>query len=267
MIATGSSDPRRARSATRDELRRRLCHAPAAWLTQALDNPRIGPREVLLLLRNRSAPAQLLERIAADRGWTAYHEVRRGLALHSRTPLVVARSLLPHLYWKDWVDVAADPAANPVVRRQAERMLLARLDDLGLGERIALARRATRGLLRAFLDETHVRVVDALLGNPRLIELDVVTLACKAAASREVLLRLAEHPVWGRRRAVRLELLKRSELPVRTALGLARRLVRRDLQALVEDDRVPLIVRVDIERRLQPASGGRVATDDAGTWS
>jgi hypothetical protein len=261
-----SSESSDARNASREELQQRLGHAPAAWLSRALENPHLGPREMLLLLRNHAATADLLGRIAADREWTAYHEVRRGLTLHARTPLSSARNLLPHLYWKDWVDVAADPAANPVVRRQAERMLLARLDDLSLGERIALARRATRGLVRA-LNETHARVVDALLGNPRLIELDVVTLVGSASAGREVLLRVAEHPVWGRRRAVRLELLKRSELPLQTALGTARQLVRRDLRALIRDDRVPLLVRVDIERRLRRASGGRGATNGAGTWS
>ena len=267
MEPSGTRPDPPARSATREQLRRRLGHAPAAWLADVLENPALGPAAVVLLLRNREATTELLERIAADRSWTAYHELRRGLAMHARTPLVTARNLLPHLYWKDWVDIAADPAANPVVRRQAERMLLARLGDLGLGERIALARRATRGLVRAFLDESHVRVVDSLLGNPRLVELDVVTLAGRPSADREVLVRVAEHPVWGRRRAVRLVLLRRAELPIQTALRVARGLVRRDLQALVEDDRVPLIVRVDIERRLRRASGGKGAANDAGTWS
>ena len=259
--------PGNARAASREELRRRLSRAPAAWLAAALDNPSLGPSELMLLLRNSSAPADLLERIAADRDWSSHHELRRGLARHPRTPLVTARNLLPHLYWKDWIEIAADPAANPVVRRQAERMLLARLDDLSLGERIALARRATRSLVRALLKQTELRVIDALLGNPRLIELDVVALAAGASAPVEVLVRLAGHPVWGRRRSIRLELLRRPELPIPTALRLARRLDRRDLQALVEDDKVALIVRVDIERRLRRASGGQGATDDAGTWS
>ena len=187
----------------------------------------------------------------------ALSELRRRL---SSAPAAVSRSLLSQLYWKDWIDIAAEPTANPVVRRQAERMLLARLRDFSLGERIALARRATRGLIPGFLEETDPRAIAALLDNPRLVELDVVRLAGNPAIGSEALEHIAGHPDWGARRAPRLELLRRDELPIQTALRLACRLDRRDLRVLVEDDRVPLVVRVGIERRLDETSG-------AGEWS
>lgn len=245
---SGLGGARRARKA---ELRRRLSSAPEAWLRGVLDNPEVGPAELILLLRNHAAPIELLERIGAHPGWMAHHEVCRALARHARTPLALARNLLPLLYWKDWIDLAAQPSANPVVRRQAERMLLARLDDLSLGQRIALARRATRGLIHGFLKETDPRALEALLDNPRLVELDAVRLAENPVAGAYALDRIAEHPVWGRRRAVCLQLLRRAELAIQTSLRLAHRLEPRDLQVLVEDDRVPLVVRVGIERRLR----------------
>jgi len=259
-----------ARTASRDELRRRLNSAPAGWVRDALDNPAMGPSELLLLLRNPAAPADVLERIGADRGSTGHHELRRGLTRHAHAPLTLSRNLLPHLYWKDWSDIAADPAANPVVRRQAESLLRGRLGELGVGERVTLARRVTRGLIGTFLGDTEPRVLGALLGNPRLIELDAVRLASAASASADVLQRLAEHPVWGRRREVRLELLRRPELAVQTALRLARQIDRRDLRALVRDARVPLIVRVGIERRLGKNPDERSPQDKptgAGGWS
>ncbi len=251
-----------ARTASKDELRRRLSSAPAAWLSEAVDNPELGPSEMMLLLRNPSTPAAALERIGADRTWMGHHELRRGLVRHAHTPPATARNLLGHLYWRDWCEIAAHPAANPMVRRQAEKLLLSNLSELGAGERINLARRATRGLIPAFLTDRDPRVIEALLGNARLVEMDLLRLVNDPASNDEALRRVAEHPVWGRRRDLRLALLKRSELPVQTALRLTRTMDKRDLRALVEDDKVPLIVRVGIERRLRhaPSTG-------AGDWS
>ena len=259
-----------ARTASKSELRRRLSSAPAAWLSQALENPELGPTELMLVLRNPAAPATVLERIGANRAWMGHHELRRGVARHAHAPLAVARNLLPYLYWKDWCEIAAHPAANPVIRRQAETMLLARIGELGCGERIMLARRATRGLIPAFLSDADPRVIQALLGNPRLVEIDLVRVANDTANGAEVLRRVAEHPVWGQRRDLRLALLRRPELAVQAALHLARKMDRRDLQMLVEDDKVPLIVRVGIERRLREDPGVRSPRNKptgAGEWS
>jgi len=259
-----------ARTASRDELRRRLSSAPAAWLNDALENPELGPSELMLLLRNPATPAAALERIGANRTWMGHHELRRGLARHAHAPPAVARNLLGHLYWKDWCEIAAHPAANPMIRRQAERLLLACMIELGAGERINLARRATRGLIPAFLTDPDPRVIEALLGNPRLVEMDLLRLANDAANGSEALRRVAEHPVWGQRRDLRLALLRRSELAVQTALRLARKMDPRDLRMLVEDDKVPQIVRVGIERRLREEAGGQSPRDrptGAGEWS
>jgi hypothetical protein len=259
-----------ARTATKHELRRRLSSAPAAWLMQALENPELGPAELLLVLRNPGASAAVLEQVGANRNWMGHHELRRGLVRHANTPPALARNLLSHLFWKDWCDIATHPPANPMIRRQAERMLLVSVGELAMGERIMLARRATRGLIPAFLTDPEPRVVQALLGNPRLLEVDLVRLANDASNGAEVLRCVAEHTVWGQRRDLRLALLRRPELAVQTALRLARQMDRRDLRMLVEDDKVPQIVRVGIERRLRDESGGRSPRDrptGAGEWS
>jgi hypothetical protein len=270
MSSANDSKVPHARTVSKDELRRRLSSAPAAWLSQALENPELGPTELLFVLRNPAAPAAVLERIGANRSWMGHHELRFGLARHAHTPLAVARNLLAHLYWKDWCEIAAHPAANPVIRRQAERLLLARIGELAAGERINLARRATRGLIPSILTDPDPRVIQALLGNPRLVEVDLIRLANDASNGAEVLRRVAEHPVWGQRRDLRLALLRRPELAVQTALRLARKMARRDLRMLVEDDKVPLIVRVGIERRLREEPGGRSPRGKptgAGKWS
>jgi hypothetical protein len=265
-----TSDHPPARTASKAELRRRLSSAPAPWLAEALDNPELGPDELMLLLRNPATPVVALERIGANRAWMGHHEIRRGLARHAHAPGALASNVLSSLFWKDWCEIAAHPGANPVIRRQAEQRLLNCIGDLALGERTNLARRATRGLIPAFLSDPEPRVIRALLGNPRLVEVDLVRLANDVSTNPESLRCVAEHAVWGRRRDLRLALLRRSELPTQVALRLTQKMDRRDLQRLVEDDKVPQIVRVGIERRLREASGGpspRGRTSGAGEWS
>jgi hypothetical protein len=106
-------------------------------------------------------------------------------------------------------------------------------------------------MIPGFLAQTHPRVVGALLDNARLAEPDVVRLVGKLGDDPEALDLIASHTGWGARRAVRLELIVQAGLPLQTALRLARQLDPRDLRVLVEDDRVPLVVRVWIERRLE----------------
>jgi hypothetical protein len=182
------------------------------------------------------------------------YEAKKALARHPRTPLTLARSLLPQFYWKDLADVAEDPRMPPSVRRQAEEILSHRLDEMTQGERISLARRASRGVISALRDSADARVLQALLGNVRLLEHDAVRIASSACAPREALSGLADHPAWGERYAVRLSLIRNPRTPVAAALRLIGRLPRQDLLRLARDGQVPKIVRVGADRRLDSAA-------------
>jgi len=242
--------PEGGRRASAFELKRLLPSAPPSFLQGALENPEITPDEIALLLRNRAATPQLLGRIARDRQWTRSYDVKRGLVRHPRTPLPIVGTLIHHLFWRDLAEAAADPALHPTVRRKSEDLLRLRLMELSLGERISLARVASRGLIGALRESAEARVLTALLGNPRLIEADAVLLARSGAAPPAVLGRLAEHPAWGVRRSVLMALAANPRTPVAAALRLLGRLSRRDLTRLAKDPKVPKIVRVGAERRL-----------------
>lgn len=132
---------------------------------------------MLILLGNRAATPTLLVRVGRDPRWTRCYEVKKGLVRHARTPPTMARSFLPHLYWRDLADIAEDARIQPSVRHQAEEVLRSRLDELTQGERVTLARRATRGVIAALRDSSEPLVLEALLGNGRLVEQDAVVMA------------------------------------------------------------------------------------------
>ncbi len=239
------------RKASAFELQRLLREAPLPFLQGALDNPELSPDEVVLLLRNRAATPQLLVRVGRDRRWTRSYDIKRGLVRHPRTPLPIVGTLIHHLYWRDLAETASDLTLHPTVRRKSEEILRIRLMELALGERISLARIASRGLIGALRQTGEERVLLALLGNSRLVETDAVQMAKGTGVPARVLARLAEHPSWGSRHAVLMALATNPRTPVAVALRVVRRLPRRDLRRLARDPKAPKIVRVGAERRLR----------------
>ena len=157
------------RLAPREQLRRHLTTAPPAFLRGAYRNSAVGVGELLLLLRNREVPAPLLLEIGNQRQWTRYYRVQRALALHPRTPPVLGRSLVGHLFWNELVELSTAPHVNPAVRRLADRSLVERFAGMGLGERTALARRAGRGVIDRWAKgsiQTARKLLPSILRSP-----------------------------------------------------------------------------------------------------
>ena len=232
------------------ELRRHLATAPPAYLSGALDNPALGPGEVLLMLRNRQAPATLVARVGDDPRWLRHYRIKHALAAHPRTPVTLSQNVVPHLFWNELAELSTATHVNPVTRRIAERRLVLRLETLELGERTNLARRAGRGIIPELAKSGEPRVLAALLQNPRCVEPDVVTICRGETAPRECLAEIAADRRWGCRREVLRALVGNARTPVATALGALRRLRAGDLRPLLRDATVPRIVRLAAERRL-----------------
>jgi hypothetical protein len=158
--------------------------------------------------------------------------------------------------WTELVELSTSPSAGPVLRRRAERILASRLEGLAEGERIAIARRAGRGLFEFLVEGKEARVLNALVSNPRLVEADALRLASDEDSPAETLACVARDPRWGSRRAVRLALLRNPGTPVPVALRVLGELPARDLQLLSADPGAPRIVRVGAERALRKPRDG-----------
>ncbi|MCP3981884.1 MAG: hypothetical protein GY716_21485 [bacterium] len=225
--------------------------------TRPTGPPAAADAGVLELLRNPATSAGVLHGVGRDPEKTSSYEVKKGLVLHPRTPLVVSRTLLGHLFWMDVCQVCNQPAAHPVVRRQAERMLARRVVDLGVGERKALARRAPRGVVSALLKDEDEDVLVALLGNERLLEQEAAAIAEREELSPAMLDRLAGHIRWSRSRDVRVAVTRNPRTPISTALRLLAAAAPGDLRGLSEDVKVRRIVRVGARRLLEQGRNGR----------
>lgn len=234
------------------------CVRPKPPISTTAPDPSTEPERIIAMLRDRGLSPDVLSEIAGHPGWTGRYEVRRGLAVHPRTPLAIATTMVGHLYWRDLAAATADMRVHPVIRRRAEEHLRTRLEEMQTGERISLARTAVRGLVRALRDQPDPRIVIALLDNPRLVEEDVVAIASRPTTAPDVLRRIADGARWGERLAVRLAILRNPRTPAHVALRVLDRLPRHDRKRLGRRSDLPRIVRIGIERASNGARGGAV---------
>jgi len=161
------------------------------------------------------------------------------------------------------MDVTLDVRAHPVVRRRAEQLVLARIDELSSGELVAVATRATRVLIARLLESGDARVLDRLISNSRAVEADALRIARSSRTPPTVLARLAAHHRWAGRMDVQRALLRNPRTPVQASLGLLGRLDRGVLRQVSRDAKVPRIVRIGAERRLQGGGGGAGSGSEA----
>jgi hypothetical protein len=93
------------------------------------------------------------------------------------------------------------------------------------------------------MKDPHPLVIRNLLGNPRLIEDDVIRMAARRPASPEAVLEIARHPRWSQRARVRMAIVQNPGTPPEVAVPLVRLLIRPELMQVAAAPDVPAVVR------------------------
>ncbi len=218
------------------------------------------PEEMSLLrvLRRPECPRELIDRLCGCR-WVARRRRIAGLVVrHPACKHHFAWQVLPFLGWNDLHEVCRDPRCAPAIRAQAERKLADRLGSMMLGERINLARMASRGVVRAMLADPEARCIEALIGNPHFTEDEAIRLL-HANPNPECVMALLRHPTWGRRREVVRAAVRSPRLPLGQLLGLAATLGTAELANLVGSGDLPAALREVLAELLssRPAAATR----------
>jgi hypothetical protein len=143
--------------------------------------------------------------------------------------------------------LAASPVTVPddqLARQLApERALRASGRPLTLGERKSLARTRRRDLILLVIKDPHPDVIAILLGNPHVTEGDIVQVAARRPAVPETLMKIAEHPRWSVRHAVKRALVWNPATPLDVAIRLATTLRTAELRAISTDEMLPAPLR------------------------
>jgi hypothetical protein len=234
-----------SQSITLAEPVRRIREANEAELEELLAEElgRLDAAALRHLFRNPFLTRSMIERVLSVPEHLAAYEVRLEAARHPRTPQLAALRFIPGLFWPDLVRIGLDTHLHPVVRRAADLRLAERLPGLAIGEKIAIARTASHGLIGALRADPTPRVIEALLENPRLTEGLLMPLVSSEVASPRVLAVVAASSKWSARYAVRLALCRNPKTPVDRVLQQLPMLKRPDLEGVSRDARLTLPVR------------------------
>ena len=222
------------RQARGDELTRLILEAPADGVVAALANPHLDEHQMLLLLRRSDLDGALLRTVSEDPAWISSYQVKAAVVSHPHTPKTVAMNLIKFLFWRDLAKLLNNFRVQPAVRRLAEVTLRDRLQDITLGERIALARMAPREAIKVLRTDHSEQVMTALLGNPKTTEEDVLVVASYRRTPPPILALVARSARWSARYHVRLALLRNPRTPAVVAVALLPGLQQRDLTGLLE---------------------------------
>jgi len=211
--------------------------------------------DCLRLLRQANLSEDVLQEILSDRSARKFHAVRMALAAHPRTPRTDALALVATLFWRDLAHLSANSRVHPSIRRAADQDLLRRLPEMAVAERVDLARNVGRGTLLQLRLDADARVIESVLENRFTTEPDVIQ---AAARTREpaVLERIAAHPRWIARSAVRSAVLRNTVLPRAIALGLLSRATLEDLRGIRDSPSSSVFLRACAERVLADRLAG-----------
>src|SRR5262245_11745928 len=180
--------------------------APRPTLVSPSEASTAAVEEACRLLRARRISAEELGRIAGDGRLQASYEVRLRTVLRPELPLAAGLPLLGSLRWRDLARVMDDVRLFAPLRARAEQLLSERIEEMTSGEKVTLARLASRVLIRSLRDSYDARVIAALLSNPRTIEEDALRIARSEASPASALAALSRSDRWAERHAVRLAL-------------------------------------------------------------
>lgn len=245
----------RAAQATGEELEQLLGDPSQEVLKALLDNTHLAEPQVLLLLQRADLPGEIVEEVARKREWIASYRVKLAVVKHPRTPRLVSMRLLKFLYLFDLMTVSLLPTVPVEIRQQADEMIVGRIGQLPLGQKLTLARRGAARVLAALLAEGQPQVVQVALDNPRLTEEALLRLLVGRVSHPAVVREVARHPKWSVRRDIRFGLIRHPQTPEVLRQPLISQTVTADLERLLREGALPSVALELVQKELERRSG------------
>ena len=240
----------RARSACDEELDLLIHEGDAEILFALLENPNVQEPQVSRLLERLDLSSELIAAVAKEGKWNSSESIRLRLACHPHTPRRVALSMIRQLYLFDLVKVSLLPSAPADIRRLAEEIIVARVPQLPIGEKLTLARRGPARVAGAVLAEGHPQAVKIALANSFLTESQVLKVIAKPEISARVITAISQHSKWSIRYNVRVALVRHPHTPVPAVLEFLPDLALNDLKDVAAFDQLTAHSRKYVEQEL-----------------
>ena len=204
----------RALSASRDALFQAVSDPDPDVLRNCLKNPSFDHDHMMALLQRRDVPGEFLKSLQRHELVRTNHGLQRALVRNPKTPTAVFLDLLPKLYLFELDDLYKQSWTTPDQKIAVERLILQKLPKANLGQKVALARRASAPVVAAILNNGEPELVEASLNNPYLREVTLLQFLNGKAATAETISMIARHRKWKRSPRLRAALLRNGQTPL-----------------------------------------------------
>lgn len=189
--------------------------------------------EACLLASRKETPEKVLALLAKVPEFQDHYSIKEALVFNSKTPVAVSKSLLNYLHKKDLVKVITLHDSPYGLKQSALEFLKNKISEIPVGEKITMARKAPRDILKILLYEQNEMVFDAVLWNPKLTETDILVMLQKKTGNPVLLSILSKHSKWKNRYRIKMELIRNQETPLEICAGFVNDLLLQDLRILL----------------------------------
>jgi hypothetical protein len=126
-----------------------------------------------------------------------------------------------------------------------------RLYRQNTAQKMISALKGTREERAILVRDPNRLVSSAVLGSPRLTDVEIESFAGMKSLSDEVLRKIGNHKEWTKRYGVISNLVKNPRTPLGVSIGLVSRLNPRDIKGLAVDRNVPEVIRKQAQKFLK----------------
>ncbi len=161
---------RHALNAGNEEIFQVIADPNTEVLRAVLKNPLLDEAHLLVLLKRRDLPEDLLRAISKLPQVAERHRLKAAFAHNPNLPGSIFQSLIPSLHLFELVSICYLSAIGADQKLAVERAIIQRLPAIPLGNKVTLARRSTAAVVGALLGEGDPFLMEACLSNARLKE-------------------------------------------------------------------------------------------------
>jgi hypothetical protein len=88
-------------------------------MNAVVQSPKLSQDEVVLFVKNKSIPGEIISKIAVNREWTKNYQITLGLIQNPKTPIKSALGFIKKLHMRDLQLLVKDRNISPVIRNLA----------------------------------------------------------------------------------------------------------------------------------------------------
>ena len=226
-------------------------HDPSPRVIRALlENRRLAEEDVLIIVKRKNLPPDILATVFKDKRWAESYPVRLALARNPRSPLSVSLTCARYLRLFDLEEITRSHFIPLVFRHKVEMIINERIPTMPLGNKKTLAKKAAGSVLLKLLLDANTEVVMLCLNNPHITEGHLFKVISRRDTRAETILMIAKHPNWSSRSMIRLSLARNALTPLAVSVRFLSAMKIMDLRELYADPSLPMDIKPFIHREL-----------------